>query len=152
MSKNYNRDLQMRKHYATSTFISYDGKYVERDYRQDGKVVTYSPKIETDYCGRTYIKLRAHGICYIDEMVLTCFFRSKPDDGKHYIVNHKDGKLTNNDYRNLEWIEATPHAIMQAKHQRIEASYKRLKINVDKNGNAKQDNSELQIHYYSYDP
>lgn len=36
--------------------------------------------------------------------VILNFGPSSPNDGKEYVINHKDGDWTNCDYQNLEWV------------------------------------------------
>ena len=100
--------VRIRKHYKTSTKISEDGLVVEKEFidKDDGgKLKTYSPKIYVDNEGLRYIVNKQLGNVRIQDLVAECFCPPKPNDGKDYVLVHKDGNLLNDHYRNLEWRE-----------------------------------------------
>ena len=102
--------VRIRKHFATSTKISEDGLFVEKEFidKQDGnKLKTYNPKIKVDEKGLRYIENKSLGRVYIQDLVADCFCAPKPDDGNYYVLVHKDGNLQNDHYKNLEWRLAT---------------------------------------------
>lgn len=102
--------VRIRKHFATSTKISEDGLFVEKEFidKQDGnKLKTYNPKIKVDNNGLRYIVNGKIGTVYIQDLVADCFCAPKPDDGNYYVLVHKDGNLQNDHYKNLEWRLAT---------------------------------------------
>ena len=107
--------VRIRKHYKTSTKISEDGLIVEKEFidKEDGgKLKKYSPKINIDSEGLRYIENKQYGRVYIQDLVAECFCPPKPNDGKDYVLVHKDGNLLNDHYWNLEWRErklAYPH-------------------------------------------
>ena len=101
---------RIRKHFATSTKISEDGLWVEKEFidKTDGnKLKTYNPKIKVDEKSLRYIGNKKLGRVYIQNMVADCFCAPKPDDGNYYVLVHKDGNLQNDHYKNLEWRLAT---------------------------------------------
>lgn len=56
--------VRIRKHFATSTKISEDGLFVEKEFidKQDGnKLKTYNPKIKVDEKGLRYIENKSLG-------------------------------------------------------------------------------------------
>ena len=100
--------VRIRKHYKTSTKISEDGLVVEKEFidKDDGgKLTTYNPKIHVDNEGLRYIVNKQLGNVRIQDLVAECFCPPKPNDGKDYVLVHKDGNLLNDHYRNLEWRE-----------------------------------------------
>ena len=102
--------VRIRKHFATSTKISEDGLFVEKEFidKQDGnKLKTYNPKIKVDEEDLRYIDNKNLGRVYIQDLVADCFCAPKPDDGNYYVLVHKDGNLQNDHYKNLEWRLAT---------------------------------------------
>lgn len=111
---------RIRKHFATSTKISEDGLFVEKEFidHDDGnKLKTYNPKIKVDEKGLRYIENKNLGRVYIQDLVADCFCAPKPNDGNYYVLVHKDGNLQNDHYKNLEWRLATS-AIQQLRQQR----------------------------------
>ncbi|MCM1139851.1 MAG: hypothetical protein NC453_14885 [Muribaculum sp.] len=140
----------LKKHFATSTFISNDGLHVERDY-MDSKtksLKTYSPKISADINGIRFIHLNKFGNVRIDEMVITCYCAPKPNDGKLYDIEHIDGDLSNNHYRNLKWTEKTPEYMAKKRILLNKAKYKRNGITVSKDGVVKQDGNVIHPRDY----
>ena len=102
--------VRIRKHYKTSTKISEDGLIVEKEFidkNDGGELKKYSPKINIDSEGLRYIENKQYGRVYIQDLVAGCFCPPKPNDGKDYVLVHKDGNLLNDHYRNLEWKERT---------------------------------------------
>lgn len=102
--------VRIRKHFATSTKISEDGLFVEKefiDHKDGNKLKTYNPKIKVDEKGLRYIENKNLGRVYIQDLVADCFCAPKPDDGNYYVLVHKDGNLQNDHYKNLEWRLAT---------------------------------------------
>ena len=64
--------VRIRKHFATSTKISEDGLFVEKEFidKQDGnKLKTYNPKIKVDEKGLRYIENKNLGRVYIQDLV-----------------------------------------------------------------------------------
>lgn len=102
--------VRIRKHFKTSTKISEDGLFVEKEFidHEDGnKLKTYNPKIHVDGKGLRYIENKSLGRVYIQDLVTDCFCVPKPNDGNYYVLVHKDGNLQNDHYQNLEWRLAT---------------------------------------------
>lgn len=100
--------VRIRKHFKTSTKISEDGLIVEKEFmdkNDGGKLKKYNPKIYVDSEGLKYIVNKQLGNIRIQNLVADCFCPPKPNDGKDYVLVHKDGNLLNDHYRNLEWIE-----------------------------------------------
>ena len=109
-SEEIRNGVRIRKHFATSTKISEDGLFVEKEFidHDDGnKLKTYNPKIKVDNNGLRYIVNGKIGTIYIQDLVADCFCAPKPDDGNYYVLVHKDGNLQNDHYKNLEWRLAT---------------------------------------------
>ena len=89
-------DQVMRQYAYNKTFITPDGEYAES---ADGAEILIRSRED----GAKYININGKPQ-WLDYMVASCFCH-KPKDGKHYIVNHKDGDIGNCDKSNLEWIE-----------------------------------------------
>lgn len=157
--KVYSRKF-MRQYYANNCYISIDGNYVERDYKDSstGEIKTYNPTIYQD-C-KTYEryvlvkKVRTN----IAEMVLTCYGPPKPKHGVSYIIHHKDGVMSNDNLSNLEWIEDTPsnRALIETQIQQYcliqrQEMYKGLKIKAKKSGEITQKGENLSYHYNFFD-
>lgn len=156
--KKYNRS-NLKKYAPTSTYVSSDGLYVERDYKNKGKLKTYCPQIYQDKStGLNFLDLRRHGVIRIDLMVLTCYCSPKPMDGKEYLINHKDGDTTNDDFTNLEWIENSPTNktkieadFAEAPKNIVKNKYKSLGISVNSNGEISQNGQPLSPFDELYD-
>lgn len=102
--------VRIRKHFKTSTKVSEDGLFVEKEFidHEDGnKLKTYNPKIHVDGKGLRYIENKKAGKVYIQDLVADSFCAPKPNDGNYYVLVHKDGNLQNDNYKNLEWRLAT---------------------------------------------
>ena len=114
MSNKYYRTEFLREYRANQTRVSNDGLHVERDYKDNGSLKTYQPKIYLNPLNqRRYIELKKYGMAYIDEMVITCYCPPKPKDGKMYAVHHKDWNFENDHKNNLEWVEETPEYLAE---------------------------------------
>lgn len=160
----------MRKHFASDTFVSIDGGHIERDYTNP---TTHQTKVQVldiwieRASDRCFVKVSGKGHFYIDEMVLSCY-RGTMKDGKKYLVHHKDGDMRNDNLSNLEWREATPENLKQqqqiiaasivASTQKAKAAakqkkmdwYKKNKVKVNKKGEIIQDGKALfQCDYIS---
>ena len=139
--------VRIRKHFATSTKISEDGLFVEKEFidKQDGnKLKTYNPKIKVDEKGLRYIDNKNLGRVYIQDLVADCFCAPKPDDGNYYVLVHKDGNLQNDHYKNLEWrLATTVYPQTTAKT----AGYVKLDygLEVRRNGTISQNGKELTV-------
>lgn len=89
-------DQVMRQYAYNKTFITPDGEYAES---ADGAEILIRCRED----GTKYINVNGKPQ-WLDYMVASCFCY-KPKDGKRYMVNHKDGDISNCDKSNLEWIE-----------------------------------------------
>ncbi len=94
-----------RKHLETSTHITPDGK-IHGEYfdKNVGKKVYYLHRNFIGSGGKPYIK-KAKGLFYVEELVIEAYHGQKPQDGKDWIIYHKDGDITNNSADNLQWLE-----------------------------------------------
>ena len=103
--KNNSKEVRIRTHYATSTKVGEDGKYLSREYMHqlDGEMTkqVYSPTIHYDAEGYRCIKTAKNGLVRVCDMVATCFCKPKP--GNNYVLVHKDGNKLNDHYKNLIW-------------------------------------------------
>ncbi len=94
-----------RKHFETSTYITPDGKIHGEYFDKDvGKKKYYLHDIFIGNDGRPYIK-KAKGTFHIEKLVIEAYHGKKPQDGKDWVIYHKDGDITNNSADNLEWME-----------------------------------------------
>ena len=139
--------VRIRKHFATSTKISEDGLFVEKEFidKQDGnKLKTYNPKIKVDEKGLRYIENKNLGQVYIQDLVADCFCAPKPNDWNYYVLVHKDGNLQNDHYKNLEWRLAT-----SAYPQTTATTAGKVKLTdgleVRRNGTIYQNGKELEV-------
>lgn len=108
MEEEIRNGVRIRKHYKTSTKISEDGLIVEKEFidkADGGKLKKYNPKINVGSEGLRYIENKQYGRVHIQDLVADCFCPPKPNDGKDYVLVHKDGNLQNDHYKNLEWME-----------------------------------------------
>lgn len=151
----YYRREDLRKYWTNYTFISSDGLHVERDYKDNGTLKTYEPTIYQDSnTKRRYITIKKYGTAYIDEMVIACYCAPKPNDGKRYVVHHKDWNFGNDHKNNLEWVEETPEYLAERAEKMEEYLrakrlqwYKDRKITVDeKKGIIKQGGVVLPVY------
>lgn len=146
--------IRIRKHYATSTKISEDGLFVEKEFidHEDGnKLKTYNPKIKVDGRGLRYIENKKAGKVYIQDLVADCFCAPKPNDGNYYVLVHKDGNLQNDHYRNLEWRLATS-AYPQTTAKTADKVKLTDGLEISKDGKVYQDGKELSVGNSISDP
>ena len=54
--------------------------------------------------GKKYIQVSKNNLVPVDLAVMICYCPPKPNDGKRYTINHKDGDLLNCAASNLEWV------------------------------------------------
>lgn len=147
--KTYDRKY-LREHFATGIYVSIDGLHAERDTKDNG---VYKYPVYWEECGRAYIFDKYLGSkFYLDELVLTCFRRLPPKDGKTYFPYHKDGDMKNSNISNLEWREETKASIASYMKLEKEAWYRNRKIKATLKGQIKQGSKELPLIDYIYDP
>lgn len=150
--KTYNRSY-LKQHYDSGIYVSIDGKYAERDYRDKstGTTKVHVYKIFREECGRAFIHDTRQGRLYLDFLVLTCYRGKAPQDGKTYYPFHKDGDMKNSNLSNLEWREETQAAIEAYQKLEKESWYKNRKITANKKGQIKQGSKGLPLVDYMYD-
>ena len=95
--------VRARKHQASSTKITEDGMYVEKEYMENGVLKKFNPKIEICKNGLRRILNKKLGFLYIQDLVMECFGSPKPADGQDWIIAHLDGNMQNDHYKNLGW-------------------------------------------------
>ena len=126
-------------------WVSYSGNLLAYNYK--GK--TSYPKKEVHPNGRMYVKNAIGAMVYIDEAVIKCWCPPCPNDGKKYVVNHIDGDLTNNYYKNLEWV---PYHYRHTTTDSVDIIYDGNRLNVSRDGTIKMDGTEVNIKYQIFDP
>ena len=146
--------VRIRKHFKTSTKISEDGLFVEKEFidHEDGnKLKTYNPKIKVDGRGLRYIENKKAGKVYIQDLVADCFCSPKPNDGNYYVLVHKDGNLQNDHYQNLEWrLAKSVYPTTTAKT--VDKVKLTDGLEVSKDGKVYQDGKELAVGNSVSDP
>lgn len=146
-TENYRNGVRIRTHFRSSTKITEDGLYVEKEYtdHNDGdKKKIYHPTIYTDRNGLRYITNKQLGNLYIQDLVADCFCPPKPDDEGDYVIVHKDGRPWNDNYRNLCWEErAKAYPDKDASHEKS-VSLKNGFV-VKRNGTIYRNGKKLQI-------
>ena len=95
--------VRARKHYASGTKITEDGKYVEKEYMENGVLKKFNPIIEICKNGLRRILNKKLGFLYIQDLVMECFGSPKPADGQDWVIAHLDGNMQNDHYKNLGW-------------------------------------------------
>ena len=95
--------VRARKHYASGTKITEDGKYVEKEYMENGVLKKFNPKIGLGNNGLRCILNKQLGYVYIQDMVMECFGSPKPDDVQDWVITHLDDNMQNDHYENLAW-------------------------------------------------
>ncbi len=80
--------------------VNREGTYAYREYNDPN--FNGSLNIHTRADGFKYLNTKSHGEIPLDETVAICF-KPMPQDGKKYILLHKDGNLGNCHAANLEW-------------------------------------------------
>ena len=95
--------VRARKHYASGTKITEDGKYVEKEYMENGVLKKFNPKIGLGNNGLRCILNKQLGYVYIQDMVMECFGSPKPDDVQDWVIAHLDDNMQNDHYENLAW-------------------------------------------------
>ena len=77
-----------------------EGSYVYREYNNPSLNSALVIHNRTD--GSKYLNTKSPGVIELDELVADCF-KPMPQDGKKYVLMHKDGNLSNCSAFNLEW-------------------------------------------------
>jgi hypothetical protein len=114
----YMNGLRARKHQASGTKITEDGKYVEKEYMENGVLKKFNPIIEICKNGLRRILNKKLGFLYIQDLVMECFGSPKPADGQDWVIAHLDGNMQNDHYKNLAWKlrkDAYPHTAVPKK-------------------------------------
>ena len=99
----YMNGVRARKHQASGTKITEDGKYVEKEYMENGILKKFNPKVEIGNNGLRRIYNKKLGYLYIQDIVMDCFGSPKPTDGQDWVIAHLDGNMQNDHYKNLGW-------------------------------------------------
>lgn len=139
-----------RKHYASGYYVSRDGKTVWGNGGKDrfGLPKKKKVNIKQDKYGTNYVWSPKCGDINVVRMVADCYCPRIPNDGKRYVLVHKDGNFENDDASNFEWRAATPELMEQLNTSRKLGYYERLKIRIIKDGKIFQD-GELSNPFYS---
>lgn len=95
--------VRARMHEASKTKITEDGKYVEKEYMENGILKKFNPKVEIGNNGLRRIYNKKLGYLYIQDIVMDCFGSPKPADVQDWIIAHLDGNMQNDHYKNLGW-------------------------------------------------
>ena len=85
-----------------NVWVNNAGDYAYREYNDP----TWNCPliIHTRPDGSKFLNTKSHGEIPLDEAIAICY-RPMPNDGKKYILIHKDGNLGNCQANNLEWKE-----------------------------------------------
>lgn len=85
-----------------NVWVNNAGDYAYREYNDP----TWNCPliIHTRPDGSKFLNTKSHGEIPLDEAIAICY-RPMPNDGKKYVLIHKDGNLGNCQANNLEWKE-----------------------------------------------
>lgn len=137
--------IPCRWYFAGSIYIDRSGCYAFSNMK--GKV---SPlQIYYDDGNEKYV---IHPFGYtvsIPKAVLTCYCPPRPDDGKIYMINYRDGNNMNCDCSNLEWTEY--HYQYNLNDSCKLTIKKGNSLTVFKDGTVKYKGKKLSIERYMYD-
>lgn len=142
--------VRARKHQASGTKITEDGKYVEKEYMENGVLKKFNPKIEIGKNGLRRILNKKLGYLYIRDIVMDCFGSPKPTDGQDWVIAHLDGNIQNDHYKNLAWKlrkDAYPH-IPAKTVDKVKIDHS---IVVHKDGRIYQKGKKCHVADYLYD-
>lgn len=104
-------------------------------------------KINADSNGK-YVIHDWYGKVDIDKAVITCYCSPYPQDGKRYIIHHKDGNLLNCDRSNLEWA---PYHYQHATSDTVEMVLNDIKYKVCRDGTVKKGRQTEMFHDNLFD-
>ena len=83
-----------------NVWVNREGTYAYREYNDSE--LNGPLKIHQRADGSKFLNTKSPGVIELDQLVADCFC-PMPQDGKKYILNHKDGKKENCVFSNLEW-------------------------------------------------
>ena len=106
-----------------------------------------SCRILKDHCG-PFVKGTYGGMVYLEKAVITCFCPPCPNDGKKYMINHKDGNWMNCHYKNLEWA---PYHYRNTTVPKVRLYTGKEFLEVFSDGTIKSDGQEKSVIDYWYD-
>lgn len=92
----------MRYSSKYNLWVNEQGTYVYREYNDPN--LNGPLKIRQRQDGSKYLNTKSHGEVELDKLVADCYV-SEPQDGRKYILIHKDGNKGNCNASNLEWKE-----------------------------------------------
>lgn len=92
----------MRYSSKYNLWVNEQGTYVYREYNDPN--LNGPLKIRQRQDGSKYLNTKSHGEVELDKLVSDCYV-SEPQDGRKYILIHKDGNKGNCNASNLEWKE-----------------------------------------------
>lgn len=118
---------------------------------QPGKIKGTKQKmiVKIDKDGYKHVKHTWGHIVGIAKAVVTCFCVPKPNDGKRYVINHKDGNISNCHRYNLEW--KLDH-YNPTTADSIPLKYGKEKFTVKKDGTVWIKGKQEKVYDYIYDP
>lgn len=85
-----------------NAWVNRQGTYVHREYND--RSLNGPLRIYTRLDGSKYLNTQIPGIIELDKLVADCYV-PEPQDGRKYILIHKDGNKANCSADNLEWKE-----------------------------------------------
>ena len=95
-----------------NVWVNNAGDYAYREYNDP----TWNCPliIHTRPDGSKFLNTKSHGEIPLDEAIAICY-RPMPNDGKKYILIHKDGNLGNCQANNLEWKQVRKYVPLATK-------------------------------------
>lgn len=99
----------MRYSSKYNLWVNEQGTYVYREYNDPN--LNGPLKIRQRQDDSKYLNTKFHGEVELDKLVADCYV-PKLQDGRKYILTHKDGDLGNCNASNLEWKEVKNYSLL----------------------------------------
>ena len=129
----------------TWIWVADSGDFVSH-YEKGGRYKG-SCRILKDHRG-PFVRGTYSGMVYLEEAVITCFCPPCPNDGKRYMINHKDGNWMNCNYHNLEWA---PYHYRNTTVPKVRLYHCGEFLEVFSDGTVKNGGREVSVLNYFYD-
>ena len=104
--------------------------------------------ITTDQDGKKIANGLYGYVIDVAKAVIVCFCPPKPQDGKKYLISHKDGNIGNCHYQNLAWVR---YHYQHATTDTVKLSCNGTTLEVGKDGSVKMDSKTAKVYDSFYD-